>query len=102
MAMVTTFPGNGGGLYVEYHKKYKHFVCLYKNSTRFFNDPVELRRVLGCAKFTATGQALKDWAVEMLSAGSSPEVQPRKDTSFASEAMEEAENDPTKNTRMIV
>lgn len=72
MAMVTTFPGNGGGLYVEYHKKYKHFVCLYKNSSRFFDDPIELRRVLGCAKFTATGQALKDWAVEMLGAGSSP------------------------------
>ena len=36
-----------------------YFVSYYKNSSRLHYDPKECWRVLGTAKFTATGKALK-------------------------------------------
>ena len=44
-----------------------YFVILYKNSARCISDkdPKDVWRVLGTAKYTETGKALKDWAVEI-------------------------------------
>ena len=98
MAMVIPFPGNSGSLKVEYHKKFKHFICLYKNTSRGFNKPLDLWRVLGTAKYTDSGKALKEWALEVYK-DEVVEVA-RKDTSFASEALDET--DPNHNTRTII
>ena len=99
MAMVIPFPGNKGGFYTEYHKRHNHFICLYKNSSRGFNDPKELWRYLGAAKFTESGKALKEWALEVFKDEEVVEVA-REDTSFASEALNET--DPNHNTRTII
>jgi len=83
-----------------------YFVSHYKGSTRGHNDPKECWRVLGTAKFTDSGKKLKEWCLEMDNTynpvnpdglGSEPEASGRKDTSFASEAMEE----PTEQTKMV-
>ena len=80
-----------------------YFVSHYKGSTRGHNDPKECWRVLGVAKFTDSGKKLKEWCLEMDSTYSKPSPveefrgSGRKDTSFASEAMEE----PTDQTRMV-
>ena len=77
-----------------------YFVSHYKGSTRGHNDPKECWRVLGTAKFTDSGKALKAWCLEMDELySSSTEKEGVKDTSFASEASLE---DPTNNTKMIV
>ena len=104
MAMIHPFPGNTKECSFEYHRHkvgHNYFVCYYKNSSTLKYDPIEVRRVLGCAKFTNTGNALKAWAVEMveLYGDKPPASEGVADTSFASEAMEE--QDPTSNTRMI-
>jgi len=75
------------------------FVSHYKGSTRGHNDPKECWRVLGTAKFTDSGKALKEWCLEMDELYVQSKLEPRKDTSFASEAMEE--ESPTNNTKMI-
>ena len=75
------------------------FVSHYKGTTQGHNDPKECWRVLGVAKFTDTGKALKEWCLEMDELYVQSELEPRKDTSFASEAMEE--ESPTDNTKMI-
>lgn len=102
MAMVIPFPGNKGSFYAEYHKRHNHFICLYKNSSRGFNDPKELWRHLGSAKFTESGKALKEWALEVFKDEEVEVVEEagRKDTSFASEALDET--DPNHNTRTII
>ena len=78
------------------------FVSHYKGSTRGHNDPKECWRVLGVAKFTDSGKALKEWCLSMDEQyGNHPEEseEGRADTSFASEVQkEEAPND---NTRMV-
>ena len=82
-----------------------YFVSHYKGSTRGHNDPKDCWRVLGVAKFTDSGKKLKAWCLEMddtygsnIADGASGETTSgRKDTSFASEAMEE----PTDQTRMV-
>ena len=75
------------------------FVSHYKGTTQGHNDPKECWRVLGVAKFTDTGKALKEWCLEMDELYVQSKLEPRKDTSFASEAMEE--ESPTDNTKMI-
>lgn len=109
MAMRVLFPGNGKGFYAEYDKKEDHFIVLYKDSARFYKDPVDVRRSLGVAKFTATGDAVKEWAVEVSTpvrerrAAKANEAKGRADTSFASEVLrEEQAEDPTHNTRMVI
>lgn len=99
MAMVIPFPGNKGSHYVEYHKRHNHFICLYKNSSRGYNDPDSLWKGLGSAKYTETGKALREWAREVFKEEVVEEVA-RKDTSFASEALDET--DPNHNTRTII
>ena len=74
------------------------FVSHYKGTTRGHNDPKECWRTLGTAKFTDSGKALKEWCLEMHELyGTEEPAEPRADTSFASEIMEE----PNDNTRMV-
>ena len=83
------------------------FISHYKGTTKGHNDPKECWRTLGTAKFTDSGKALKAWCLEMDElynsddhASESDSSSGRKDTSFASEAMEKEES-PTDNTKMI-
>ena len=86
------------------------FVSHYKGSTRGHNDPKDCWRVLGTAKFTDTGKALKEWCLAMDEEYNKPNPieefrgMGRKDTSFASEVQTEPsdeESSPTDNTKMI-
>jgi len=112
---VTEFSGNTRDCNFEYHQVREgpnRFVTYYKNSSRLFYDISEgwkdAWRVMGTAKFTTSAQELKAWCQEMHEVHGVPQQQKttieefrgsgRKDTSFASEAMEE---DPTGNTKMI-
>ncbi len=96
---VTPFPGNTPSCNFEYFRVREgpnYFVSYYKNSSRLHYDPKECWRVLGVAKFTDSGKALKEWAVEMCES-TLPKPEPVADTSFASEA----QDDPTADTKMI-
>ena len=83
-----------------------YFVSHYKGSTRGHTDPKECWRVLGTAKFTDSGKALKEWCLSMDEQFNQPNPveefrgSGRKDTSFASEAMDNEES-PTDNTKMV-
>ena len=102
----TPFPSNGRGLYVEHHRMREggnYFVILYKNSSRCISDkdPKDVWRVLGTAKYTETGKALKDWAVEIAEKNlPKPELDQAKlkAEGFGPESHPE---DPTTNTKMI-
>lgn len=75
------------------------FVSHYKGSTRGHIDPKECWRSLGIAKFTDSGKALKEWCLEMDELYSTDQVKPTKDTSFASDELEQS---PTDQTKMVV
>lgn len=79
-----------------------YFVSFYKNSSRLIYDPKDCWRVLGVAKFTDSGKALKEWCLSMDEQyGTKPtEEVGRADSSFASEAM--AEEEPNQNTKTII
>ena len=112
------FEQNSQYMRYEYHRVREgpnYFVSYYKNSSRLHYDPKDCWRTLGTAKFTDTGKALKEWCLLMeeqygvpqrerwseVSDGAESEARSgRKDTSFASEAMEEEES-PTDNTKMV-
>ena len=104
------FPGNTPSCSFTYTRTREgpnFFVSHYKGSTRGHNDPKDCWRVLGTAKFTDSGKALKEWCLEMDDTYNSPALgsesdssSGRIDTSFASEAMEEEVN-PTEDTKMI-
>ena len=103
------FPDNTQYMRYEYHRVREgpnYFVSYYKNSSRLHYDAKDCWRTLGTAKFTDTGKALKEWCLQMYDEYSLPQIEKwgsneegRKDTSFASEAMEE--ESPTDNTKMI-
>ena len=97
---VEAFPLNTPTCNFEYFRVREgpnYFVSYYKNSSRLHYDPKDCWRVLGVAKFTDSGKALKEWCLEMFDKNL-PKPDPVPDTSFASEAMEEEPND---NTKMI-
>ena len=100
---VISFEGNTRDCSFDYFRVREgpnYFVSHYKGSTQGHNDPKECWRVLGVAKFTDSGKALKAWCLEMDELySSSDEKEGVVDTSFASEASLE---DPTNNTKMIV
>ena len=99
---VEAFPLNTRQCNFEYFRVREgpnYFVSFYKNSSRLHYDPKECWRVLGTAKFTDSGKALKEWAVGLFD-DNLPKPEPVADTSFASEAMAEEES-PTDNTKMI-
>ncbi len=108
----------------EYHRVREgpnYFVSYYKNSSRLHYDPKDTWRTLGVAKFTDTGKALKEWCLLMEEQYGLPqrdkwtsdssdgvsEASGRVDTSFASEALSDAnteameEESPTDNTKMV-
>jgi len=96
---IESFEGNTSTCNFEYFRVREgpnYFVSYYKNSSRLHYDPKECWRVLGTAKFTDSGKALKAWAVEMYESNL-PKPEPVPDTSFASEIEEE----PNDNTRTI-
>ena len=86
--------------YIRSREGPNQFVCAYKGSACLRQDPKDAWRVLGAAKFTDTGKALKQWCLDMNDKYNSEEKEARKDTSFASEAI--SEDNPTENTKMIV
>ena len=106
------FPGNTQYMRYEYHRVREgpnYFVSYYKNSSRLHYDPKETWRTLGTAKFTDGGKALKEWCLAMYEEYSIPQIEKwgenhkeegRKDTSFASEALEE--ENPCENTKMVM
>ena len=55
---------------------------------------------MGSAKFTASSQELKQWCLDMHDKYSHVEEESRKDTSFASEVLQEHE-EPNDNTKMV-
>ena len=97
------FPGNEQDCSFTYHRTREgpnFFVSHYKGSTRGHTDPIECWRSLAVAKFTDSGKELKEWCLEMDELYVQSKLQPRKDTSFASEAIEE-ESSPTDDTKMV-
>jgi len=113
------YPNNSQYMRYEYHRVREgpnYFVSYYKNSSRLHYDPKDTWRTLGTAKFTDTGKALKEWCLEMYDQYSLPQIEKwsshaaggaevedrsgRKDTSFASEAMEE--ENPCAETKMVM
>ena len=105
---VIEWEGNTSTCNFEYHRVREgpnRFITYYKHSSRLIYDLGEgwkgAWRVMGLAKFTTSAQELKAWCKEMHDTyGEQPaEDEGRKDTSFASEAMEE--ESPTANTKMI-
>lgn len=110
------YEGNTQYMRYEYHRVREgpnYFVSYYKNSSRLHYDPKDTWRTLGVAKFTDDGKALKEWCLLMDETYGVPQrekwvvVSPvdefrgsgRKDTSFASEALEE--DNPCSNTKMV-
>ena len=107
------YPGNTQYMRYEYHRVREgpnFFVSYYKHSSRLIYDPKDTWRTLGTAKFTDTGKALKEWCLLMDETYGVPqrekwitheatEASGRKDTSFASEALEE--DNPFLNTKMV-
>ena len=97
------FEGNEQDCSFTYHRTREgpnFFISHYKGSSRGHNDPKECWRTLGVAKFTDSGKALKEWCLEMDELYVQSKLEPRKDTSFASEVQDEEES-PTDNTKMI-
>ena len=65
---VIEFEGNTRGCVFTYHRVREgpnYFVGYYKESSQLFYDPKNAWRMLGVAKFTDSGKALKDWCVSM-------------------------------------
>ncbi len=113
------FEGNTNNMRYEYHRVREgpnYFISYYKHSSRLHYDPKDCWRTLGTAKFTDTGKSLKEWCLSMYDQYSIPQMEKwyrkddadgaesearsgRKDTSFASEAMEE--ENPCENTKMV-
>ena len=110
--MLIEYPYNSQYMRYEYHRVREgpnYFVSYYKHSSRLHYDPKNTWRTLGVAKFTEEGKRLKEWCIEMYDTYSVPQMEKwekgkvdegRKDTSFASEAMEE--ESPVDNTKMVV
>ena len=106
----TKYEGNGNGLYVEHHHRREgpksQFLIMYKGSSRFVTEPIELSRTLGCARYTDASKALREWAEE-IHEKTLAKHQPKLDMDqvkaegFGPEAHQEPEEDPTSNTKMI-
>ena len=96
------FELNDTSMRYEYHRTREgpnFFMCYYKNSAVGRTDPKDAWRTIGMAKFTDTGKALKEWCLQMHEQYGMDNLEPHKDTSFASEVL--SEEDPTSNTKMI-
>ena len=100
------YPNNGRGLFVQYHVMREgpnYFMVCYKGSSVLRQDPKDAWRVMGVAKFTTKAQELKQWCLDIHDKWSNKQNESHKDTSFASEAMEEQSyEEPNDNTKMVV
>ena len=88
--------------YIRSREGPNQFLCYYKHQAVLRQDPKDAWRILGTAKFTDTGKALKEWCLQMHQTwviDRQEEKEGRKDTSFASEAIKEVE--PNDNTKMV-
>ena len=97
------FDGNGNGLIVTYHRSREgpnYFNIYYKQSSVLRQDPKDAWRILGPAKFTDSGKALKEWCLEMDEKYGTENKEAKVDTSFASEVL--AEQDPSTNTKIVI
>ena len=104
----TKYEGNGNGLYVEHHHRREgpksQFLIMYKGSSKFVTEPIELSRTLGCARYTDASKALREWAEEIHEetlAKHQPKLDMErvKSEGFGPEAHPE---DPTSATKMII
>ena len=83
---VIEFEGNERGMVYTYHRTREgpnYFVGYYKNSSQMFYDPKNAWRLLGVAKFTDMGKALKAWCEEMDSTYGGDAKEGYEDGSFA-------------------
>ena len=100
---VIEFEGNEQDCSFTYHRTRgegpNFFVSYYKGSTKGHLDPKECWRTLGVAKFTDSGKALKQWCLDCHDKYNSDQLEPVKDTSFASDNEEQS---PTDQTKMVV
>ena len=91
--------------YIRSREGPNQFICAYKGSACLRQDPKDAWRILGSAKFTETGKALKEWCMDMhqkyVIDKQNKDSEGRADTSFASEAMNE-ELEPNDQTKMVV
>ena len=65
---VIEFEGNTRCCVFTYHRVREgpnYFVGYYKESSQLFYDPKNAWKMLGVAKFTDAGKALKEWCVSM-------------------------------------
>ena len=88
--------------YIRSREGPNQFLCYYKHQAVLRQDPKDAWRVMSVAKFTDTGKALKEWCLDMHQKwviDRQQEKEGRKDTSFASEAINEEE--PNDNTKMV-
>ena len=110
----TKYPGNGRGLYVEHVRSREgpksYFNILYKGSARSVRTPIELSRVLGCARYTDASKELRKWAEEHHSKIMEEMEKKAMDErhkervereGFGPEAHETPPEDPTTHTKMI-
>ena len=99
-----SFPGNTRDCNFEYIRVREgpnYFVSYYKNTSMMHSDPKECWRVLGVAKFTDSGKALKEWAEEIYE-NNLPKPELDKSRLLAEGFGPEAHSDnPTEHTRMI-
>lgn len=98
--MIINSPINDTSFTCQYHRTKEgpnYFLIAYKHSSVLRSDPKDAWRVLGVAKFTANGKALKEWCLEMDEQYNKDTKEARPDTSFASDV----EAEPNDNTKMI-
>jgi hypothetical protein len=100
---ITPFPGNTPSCNFEYFRQREgpdYFVSYYKNSSRLHYEALSTWRVLGVAKHTDTGKALKAWCLEMVATNLPKEALDMK--AIAAQGFgPEAHEEPNDNTRMV-
>ena len=93
---------------VEYHRNKtgpNYFVVYYKQRSVVCYDRIDVKRCFGPAKFTPSVTELGQWCDEMIAKyETKPSEAPLVDktTGFGPECHEEALEDPTRATRMVI
>jgi hypothetical protein len=84
--------------YVRTREGPNGWISYYKGASTMHVDPLECWRVLGVAKFTDTGKALRKWAEECHErwGDEAKEEEPKQDAGFFDHAPE-----PNDNTKMV-
>ena len=93
---------------VEYHRNKtgpNYFVVYYKQLSTVCYTRIDVKRRFGSARFTDPIKKLGEWCDEMIEKydkTASPQPLVDKATGFGPECHEEAPEDPTANTRMVI